>query len=332
MFKKVLIGVDAARDGDRAAEAIELARAIAPGATYVLASVFPSTLTPGRTQVHDLDEPLRRETLDVLGTIARARGLTRMRLLAVPARSPGRGLRTLASEVGADLIVVGASRHAPAGRMVLGDVSRAVLRGAPCPVVVAPRGVGAPKHLARMAVAFDRSPEAEVALSCAVGLVHELHGSLVLADAIGVPHSPTVPGYPSETRAEDLRRGVEAALTDIVRVLPVPATAEVTLGEPIPILGELSRRVDLIVCGSRGWGPLARVMLGSTSDALIHHAHCAVLVIPKGPAPPASDPRWSHQDARRHARGERAARDGAELWGTTQHAAVPSRWPTRAAV
>jgi nucleotide-binding universal stress UspA family protein len=43
----------------------------------------------------------------------------------------------------------------------------------------------------------------------------------------------------------------------------------------------LSRDVDLIVTGSRGWGPIRRVALGSLSDRLIHHASCPVLVVPR---------------------------------------------------
>ena len=39
---------------------------------------------------------------------------------------------------------------------------------------------------------------------------------------------------------------------------------------------------DVIVCGSRGRGPLARAWLGSTSSSLVHHAERPVLVVPPG--------------------------------------------------
>jgi nucleotide-binding universal stress UspA family protein len=41
-------------------------------------------------------------------------------------------------------------------------------------------------------------------------------------------------------------------------------------------------RVDLLVVGSRGYGAARRVVHGSTSDALLHSAHCPVLVVPRG--------------------------------------------------
>jgi nucleotide-binding universal stress UspA family protein len=53
---------------------------------------------------------------------------------------PARGLHDLARELAADLIVVGCSRRALLGRVLLGDDARAWLDGAPCAVAIAPRG------------------------------------------------------------------------------------------------------------------------------------------------------------------------------------------------
>jgi nucleotide-binding universal stress UspA family protein len=36
---------------------------------------------------------------------------------------------------------------------------------------------------------------------------------------------------------------------------------------------------DLVVIGSRGLGPLRRVLMGSVSESVVRHAHCSVLVV-----------------------------------------------------
>ena len=42
------------------------------------------------------------------------------------------------------------------------------------------------------------------------------------------------------------------------------------------------RAVDLLVCGSRGYGPVRRVLLGTVSAALLRQASVPVLVTPRG--------------------------------------------------
>jgi nucleotide-binding universal stress UspA family protein len=56
---------------------------------------------------------------------------------------------------------------------------------------------------------------------------------------------------------------------------------EVLRGRPAEALLALSREVDLLVIGSRRWGPMARVLLGGTGETLLHGAHCPMLVVPR---------------------------------------------------
>jgi nucleotide-binding universal stress UspA family protein len=58
---------------------------------------------------------------------------------------------------------------------------------------------------------------------------------------------------------------------------------EALRGRPADSLLDLCEHVDLVVIGSRRWGAVARLMLGSTGEALMHDASCPVLVVPRPP-------------------------------------------------
>ena len=49
-------------------------------------------------------------------------------------------------------------------------------------------------------------------------------------------------------------------------------------GEELAAFGD---QVDLLVVGSRSYGPVKRLVLGSTSDYLQRHARCSLLVLPR---------------------------------------------------
>jgi nucleotide-binding universal stress UspA family protein len=71
---------------------------------------------------------------------------------------------------------------------------------------------------------------------------------------------------------EDAERRVHA-LPDVH-----PTVAE---GSPIPALLELGTRSDLLVLGSRGYGPVRQLVQGTTSGYVQRHAECPVIVVPR---------------------------------------------------
>lgn len=210
-------------------------------------------------------------------------------LVAVADPSPARGLHRLAQERDAGAIVVGACHRGRIGRAILGDVARATLHGAPCPVAVAPLGQRERAGAIRtIGVAFDGRPEADAALAVAAELAEELGARLVLRWVLVPPEA--YPLSPEEVEgwvelADDLRDSARTALDEALAVLDVPAEGEVVEGFAGRLLCELGEQVDLLVCGSRGWGAAKRVVLGSTSDHVIHHATSPVLVVPRAADP-----------------------------------------------
>ena len=60
----------------------------------------------------------------------------------------------------------------------------------------------------------------------------------------------------------------------------------VAVGVPGEELAAFGEELDLLVVGSRGYGPLRRLILGSTSQHLAHSGRCPLLVLPR-PTPEA---------------------------------------------
>ena len=76
----------------------------------------------------------------------------------------------------------------------------------------------------------------------------------------------------------------EQAETQIRALFPnavLDLTSEVIIGSPQRVIVETARKwgADLIVVGSHGYGFWSRLMLGSVSNSVVHHAPCSVLVV-----------------------------------------------------
>jgi nucleotide-binding universal stress UspA family protein len=82
----------------------------------------------------------------------------------------------------------------------------------------------------------------------------------------------------------DYRLEAEELISRTLAELDVDAIGNAVVGSPAETLLELTHRVDLLVVGSRGWGPIRRILLGSTAARLIREAACPVLVLPRGAA------------------------------------------------
>jgi nucleotide-binding universal stress UspA family protein len=95
--------------------------------------------------------------------------------------------------------------------------------------------------------------------------------------------------YPESSFDPELVRAavqefVDKAANEIGGTMP-DVTVEVATGEAAEELVRASRDADLLVVGSRGGGGFARLLMGSVSTQVTHHAACPVVVIP-GPERP----------------------------------------------
>ncbi|MBJ7470310.1 MAG: universal stress protein [Solirubrobacteraceae bacterium] len=278
MFDKIIIGIDGFGRGRTLAGTV---KALAPTATRVLVNVYPHPEGADRDVPASYDEFLHGDAIAMLQQERLTSGLPDAELWAIPDSSGARGLKRAAADAHAGLIVVGPADRSPLGQIVLGEVSRGVFHGAPCPVLVVPQNAH-PERMHVIGVAYDGSPESTRALDTAVKIAHDVGGRLEVVEVV----EPDLPHQFRGTEYREYVDGVRGREDDRLRALAggidVPCQAHAVRGEPREVLSDLSRLADLVVCGSRGHGPAARVAFGSAADDLIHGAQCPVLVVPRG--------------------------------------------------
>jgi nucleotide-binding universal stress UspA family protein len=162
---------------------------------------------------------------------------------------------------------------------MLGDDTLAALNGAPCAVAIAARGYashGGP--IAKVGVGYDGSQESRTALASARELA-ALTGAAVHALEV-----VSIPAYAlSALMPPAIDESIEIMLKDATsRLKGLPSVAGHVVygltGEELAAFGE---KMDILVVGSRGYGPVRRLVLGSTSDYLERHARSSLLVLPR---------------------------------------------------
>lgn len=283
----VMVGIDGrAPQRDALALAAQLARV--EGGRMTIVHVYPWSRWSVRLGA--AYEMTMREMAEALLVDARlSAGDVPCAIRAVADLSPARGLHRVAVEEDADILVVGASHRSAVGRTVLGGVGDRVIHAAPCGLAVAPHGYGDAKHvIRRVGVAYDGSAEATDALRWA-GRFAESVGATVTVFSVFEPpistvgYGVTIP-YDLHELEEPMREECRQRLDSAVASLPVAVAAEGVMlhGAPAHVLATATTDVDLLVAGSRGYGPVRTTVLGSVSRSLIHHSQRPVIVLPRG--------------------------------------------------
>jgi nucleotide-binding universal stress UspA family protein len=290
-FGPVVIGFDGTASGE---DAVALGRWIgrALGAPSIVAVVHPGPAPIGTARV-DAEwvadrHRVAEETLEEARRLpAGADESIEYRIVA--SSSAAHGLHDLAEEVAAALVLVGSRATGAEERLFAGSTAERLLSGSPCPVVVAPRGLRNRKlaELTRVGVAYIDTPEAASALDFAVRFARRTGAVLRLYTV--VPGEADV--MPLFIGAESERAYVEAAreaarrhLDEALAGVPpeVAAAGEVRTGDVVDVLAELGpEEVDVLLCGSRGYGPARRVLLGGVSARLVRRARSPVIVVPR---------------------------------------------------
>jgi nucleotide-binding universal stress UspA family protein len=186
----------------------------------------------------------------------------------------------LDESLSASLVVIGSRGLGGFSGLLAGSVAVGVAARGACPVVVV-RGSGERPAGRPVVVGVDGSPLSEDALALAFEEA-ALHAAPLLAvhswqeDATELSIAPLVDWEGLEAQEHLLLAERLAGWSE--KYPDVEVTRRVRRVGPAGELVELSRTAELVVVGTRGRGGLRGLLLGSVSHALIHHAHCPVLV------------------------------------------------------
>ena len=289
-MSKVIVGFDASEQSE---DALVLGQALAEvyGAELHVAIVLPRTRIPfeqaiaGGQLSAQLEERLYESARHRLG---KAEFIRASLDGEGGGRSAARALYEYAEDQDADLIVVGSSHRGKVGRILPGSVGESLLRGAPCAVAVAPRGFARQEHAGfhLIGIAYDGTEEADLALKEAQRISSSLGAELrvitVVPTVIALQMSAALAGELLEDLREEFRRYLERGLSELGQ--KTEAEAVLREGDPAKVLAEQGIELDLLVMGSRGYGPVRSALLGAISSAVMRTAPCPVLITPRGSA------------------------------------------------
>ena len=192
----------------------------------------------------------------------------------------------------ADLVIVGSSRSAPPGHVAIGRHGRQLLYDAPFALGVAARDLhDRGLHLGAIAVGYDGGPEAEAALATAADLARAADARLLVRRVVE-DRVPILSGdawiamaeLSHEQMWETARRNALAEARESASQLGEAVELSATIGDPGYEIRALSEAVDLVVVGSRRWGPVARLVTGGVGETLVRDASSSILIVPRPPA------------------------------------------------
>ncbi|MBK4217653.1 universal stress protein [Paracoccus caeni] len=205
------------------------------------------------------------------------------------ADSTGEGLTKAAQELGAQMIVLGSSRKAPMSRFQEGVVASELLRSAPLPVALAPRGY-APEgqRITRVTCAVSASDASIPLAHRACDLARSLNASLRLASFVVRDRQmyPSIAGYDAEHMISNrIRSEAEALYGRIRKEWQGELPFETVIGDG-PNWRQAVNSIDwdpqeVLLIGSSRLGALMRVFVGSNSGKILRHAPVPRIILPR---------------------------------------------------
>lgn len=201
---------------------------------------------------------------------------------SVDASVPGAAQALVVASRRAAMLVLGARGHGTYTGMLIGSVSQHASRHALCPVVTVRAQCDVTAR--RVVLGIDDAPATEDATGLAFQLAADLRADLTAIHAWRAPalhgagvHLPMPPD--TGNRQRHLEQGLAEQLGPWMLKFPtVRVTPEVIPGHAAGVLTDASEHAAVVVVGCRDKPGVTGRLMGSVSQAVLHHAHCPVAV------------------------------------------------------
>lgn len=273
--RTVIAGINPIRPGHADAIALGalLARLTDSDLTLACAFAAPADAAARADAEREHELALRRASLQLR---ERLEGLA-VEHLALPGASAAEVLRELCAQRPTEALVIAAGSRATPGRAELGSVSKRVLDGASAPTAIAVRGFASrAQELREIGIAYaPGTPESDAALRYAARLAERAGAALRVLCAYDPSNRLLV-------REHSHSEGELAAHAEWVigGGSEVRLSASLLEGDPVEVLSEAARALDLLLIGSHAREPHHVVLGGRTSGALLEGLDCTLLVVP----------------------------------------------------
>ena len=279
MTKPIVVGVDGSDSALRAVRwATEEAASRNAPVKLVHACLLVAAYTP--TLPSSADDVLADEGREWLREASRAAADVALQVDVTLALERGDPAMVLVEASGkAQLMVLGSRGLGGFTGLVIGSVASKLAQRGACPLVVV-RGEDMDRAGKPVVVGVDGSPASEAAIVFAYEQAARLHAPLVAVHT----WSDTVPAATLAIDWQEIQTVESEVLSERLagwqeKYPEVCVERVVTWDRPARSLIEQARDAQLVVVGSRGRGGFAGLLLGSTSQALVHHAPCPVAVV-----------------------------------------------------
>lgn len=281
----ILVGIDGSPDSRAALRwgaTVAAARGIPLHALWAWRYPAEAVVSVGPLHLADPDEVGLAVEAELRAVVTSELGEAAADVTLQVGRGPAAAALLRASRQGSVMIVVGSRGLGGFQGLLLGSVSRQVCEHASCPVTVLRRGaVTQLEQLGRIVVGIDGSEDSLRALRAGQDLATRVGAELVVANVIVpgpfVNQHAVPPGLDEAEAHAQVERWCRTLGAD--RSLP---TIEVRTGDARLELLQVvrDRSADLLMVGSRGLGPVGRLLLGSVATWLIGHSDVPVTVVP----------------------------------------------------